>query len=107
VVQTSGWAGGAWLPYENEILEIRLLGGLGLRQLTATLTGSDPRHHVAMQLGVGMVVQITEQLALDGRAGAIVPFQSEFVGNSWTQPAIGGQLQIGVSVGIPNPADPK
>lgn len=103
LTQTSGWVGAAWLPYAEERLEVHLLGGLGARQLTATLTASSPQVHVALQLGAGLVLKVTEMLALDGRATAAVPFQSAGFGPRWTQTAIGGQLQIGVTVGIPNP----
>lgn len=106
VVQTSGWIGGSWVPYNNEVLELHLLGGLGVRQVAATLTASEPGYHVAMQLGVGVVAQISPQFAFDARAAAVVPFRSELVGSSWAQPAIGGQLQVGVSIGIPNPPAP-
>lgn len=107
VTQGSGWVGGAWLPYENPLFEFHLLGGLGVRQLTATLTGSDPRYHLALQLGVGLVFELSDQFALDTRAVAVVPLRSELIGPSWTQPAIGGQLQIGAIVGIPNPPAPN
>jgi hypothetical protein len=107
VTQGSGWVGGAWVPYENQRFEFHLLGGLGVRQLTATLTGSDPRYHLALQLGVGLVLELSEQFALDTRATAVVPLRSELMGPSWTQPAIGGQLQIGAIVGIPNPPAPN
>lgn len=107
VTQGSGWVGGAWLPYENHLFEIHLLGGLGVRQLTATLTGSDPRYHLALQLGVGLVLELSEDFALDTRATAVVPLRSELMGPSWTQPAIGGQLQIGAILGIPNPSAPN
>lgn len=107
VTQSSGWVGGAWLPYDNQLFEFHLLGGLGVRQLTATLTDSDPRYHLALQLGVGLVLEISKQFALDTRASAVVPLRTEFLGSSWTQPAIGGQLQIGAIVGIPNPPAPN
>lgn len=107
ITQSAGWAGGSWLPYESSVIEFHLLGGLGFRQLTATLTASDPRHHFALQLGAGLLVKLTEQFGVDCRAVAVVPLRSELFGQSWTQPAVGGQLQIGVTVGIPNPPAPN
>lgn len=107
MTQSSGWLGGAWLPYESDPLEVHLLGGLGVRQLTATLTDSDPRYHLALALGVGLVLELSDSFALDTRAMALVPLRSERVGSTWTQPAIGGQLQLGAVMGIPNPPAPK
>lgn len=106
VVQTSGWVGGSWLPYKDDLLEVHVFGGAGFRQLTATLTAVDPQRQVALQLGAAMVVQLSETFALDGRAAAIVPLQSAYFGPAWTQPDVGGQLQIGITVGIPNPTAP-
>lgn len=107
ITQSAGWAGGSWLPYESSVIEFHLLGGLGFRQLTATLTASDPRHHFALQLGAGLLVKLAEQFGIDCRAVAVVPLRSELLGQTWTQPAVGGQLQIGVTVGIPNPPAPN
>lgn len=107
VVQTSVWAGGTWLPYKDDLLEVHVFGGAGFRQLTATLTAAEPQRQLALQLGAAMVVQLSETFALDGRAAAIVPLQSAYFGPAWTQPDVGGQLQIGVTVGIPSPAAPN
>lgn len=107
VVQTSVWAGGTWLPYEDELLEVHVFGGGGFRQLTATLTAAEPQRQLALQVGAAMVVQLSETFALDGRAAAIVPLQSAYFGPAWTQPDVGGQLQIGVTVGIPSPSAPN
>jgi hypothetical protein len=110
VVQDAGWLGASWLPYNNDAFEFQIGGGAGFRRLQFTLTDDDPRFQFALQLGIGTVFFLLPNLALQAQAAAVVPMRQERVGQdtahpspSWTQPPVGGQLQLGFLLGIPGP----
>lgn len=111
VTQDAGWIGASWLPYDSDAFEFQLGGGAGFRRLQFTLTDDEPRFHFALQLGIGTVFYVAPNLALQVQAAAVVPTQQESVGSttlgpapSWSQPRVGGQLQLGFLIGIPGPS---
>lgn len=113
VTQDAGWVGSSWLPYNNDAFEFHVAGGLGFRRLQFTLTDDEPRFHLAAQVGIGSAYFLLPNLALQAQAAAVVPFEQEKLTHdtvsprpqpTWTQPRVGGQLQLGFMIGIPGPS---
>ena len=105
ISQSSGWLGSAWVPHETQHFELWIEGALGLRVMHASAREALQREshvHLAARLGLAPVVHLTRHLALSGVASAIFPFAEENF-QAWTQPALGGQIQLGVLVGFGGP----